>query len=363
MPKKRREIPWLQVRNETYYVFWYCTKAGRTKRLSLGVAATETLEAQKRFAAFLSEGHAAFTSGPARLTVRQACADYMREHVAQMVVDKKRAQTTVDHLIAWFKDDAISDIDIPACRAYADARRTGVIGGGKRRKTKEAADSTIRRELISLGTVANHAAKWKRIGPKANPPTPMPSIDLPQLSNDQRITSDSWLTKAELARAIETAPAKLRDFMVIAYDCAGRRRSVERLTKFQVDLARSQVNLTSPTETANERRSKKRRPITPITARARPVYERLMTATSTEFLFGAPSDMYFAFRRHMESIGLGHKRNPHILRHSRASHLLQDGVTLFAVAKLLGDTVATTERVYGHHSVEYVDDAIARASQ
>ena len=73
-----------------------------------------------------------------------------------------------------------------------------------------------------------------------------------------------------------------------------------------------------------------------------------------KYLFGIPTDMYRPFRKHMESIGLAHKRNPHILRHTRASHLLQEGVSLFNVAKLLGDTVATVERVYGHFCPDYM---------
>jgi integrase len=37
---------------------------------------------------------------------------------------------------------------------------------------------------------------------------------------------------------------------------------------------------------------------------------------------------------------------------SRATHLLQAGASIYDVAKLLGDTTATVERVYGHHSCE-----------
>jgi site-specific recombinase XerD len=43
-----------------------------------------------------------------------------------------------------------------------------------------------------------------------------------------------------------------------------------------------------------------------------------------------------------------------MIRHSRASHLLQDGEDLWKVARLLGDTVATVERVYAHVLPEHL---------
>jgi integrase len=40
--------------------------------------------------------------------------------------------------------------------------------------------------------------------------------------------------------------------------------------------------------------------------------------------------------------------HPHRLRHSYATHLLEDGVPIHHVAELLGDTVATVEGTYSH---------------
>ena len=49
---------------------------------------------------------------------------------------------------------------------------------------------------------------------------------------------------------------------------------------------------------------------------------------------------------------------PHTLRHTRATHLLQLGVDIWDVAGLLGDTVSTIERTYGHYSPDYLGDTL-----
>jgi hypothetical protein len=36
--------------------------------------------------------------------------------------------------------------------------------------------------------------------------------------------------------------------------------------------------------------------------------------------------------------------------------MLQDKVGIYAVAKLLGDTVATIDKTYGHHSTDFLKD-------
>lgn len=350
MRRQKREIPWLHLLKGVYYVYWYDKASGRTKRISLQTE--NALEAQKRYADFLGNGHEVFDESRRQvgLTVSQGLDDYYREHVTKKVVDIGRQEDCIAHLKAWFKDTAMSDVDIPASRAYADARRRGLVGGGKRRKTKAGSDSTIRRELGVLQSAINHARRWKRLGVNE-----VPVVELPPDSQPR----DIWLTPAELARAIEAATGQLKDFIMVAYYTAGRRDSVEALTRFQVDLKNNRVNLTSPNETATQRRSKKRRPVVPIDAKIRPVVDRLMEENrDSEWLFGANRNMYRAFRAHLTGLGLAEKAHPHVLRHSRATHLLQAGKSPWDVAKLLGDTLATVERVYGHHCADHLAEVI-----
>jgi integrase len=279
------------------------------------------------------------------------------EHVSKKVVDRNRAEGVAALLKRWFKNTPLEEVDIPACRAYAAARMKGELvspigrkdGAGK--GGRPVTESTARRELGVLAAAAGHAARWKRIGPAAKPVTPMPSIELPPGGAPRTV----FLTKEELARVIDAASGRLKDFIMVLYYTAARRRSVERLTRFQVDLRAGTINLTSPTESDNERRSKKRRPTVPIDAKIRPIIDRLYAESklaNNEWLWGDDKDMYGEFSDHMIALGLANKKHPHVLRHSRATHLLQAGKSIYTVAKLLGDSVATVDRVYGHHALD-----------
>jgi integrase len=349
MPRKLREIPWLDKVEGVYYVFWYDKDTRRTKRKSLDARDADV--AQDRFAQWLTHGRT-IQENRIGLTVTQALDDYWREHVAVKVVDKDRAEDAITHLKEWFGDDQIREIDIPASRNYTEARRTGKIGGGIRRHNAVGSESTARRELVVLGAAARHALRWKRI--TAND---LPQIELPAETRSEALADDKYLTREEYRWAVSQADGRLHDFMVLAYETASRRTAIETLTRFQIDLQNNRINLRNPNETDGQRRSTKRRVVVPLTTAARTVIEpRLLVMKPEEtYLFGDPApDLYWPFRSHMESIGLGHKRNPHILRHSRATHLLQAGVSLWDVAKLLGDTVATVERVYGHFSPDFM---------
>jgi len=52
--------------------------------------------------------------------------------------------------------------------------------------------------------------------------------------------------------------------------------------------------------------------------------------------------------------------SPHVLRHTRATHLLQQGVHPKAVADLLGYDVTTVLRVYGHACPDYLETALGQ---
>lgn len=56
--------------------------------------------------------------------------------------------------------------------------------------------------------------------------------------------------------------------------------------------------------------------------------------------------------------GLGPEVTPHTLRHTAATWLMQSGADLWDAAGFLGMSVATLERVYGHHHPDHQRTAV-----
>ncbi|MFZ1093476.1 MAG: tyrosine-type recombinase/integrase, partial [Xanthobacteraceae bacterium] len=67
-----------------------------------------------------------------------------------------------------------------------------------------------------------------------------------------------------------------------------------------------------------------------------------------------------AFSRAVQLAGLsseGGKIVPHTLRHTAATWLMQRGVSIWQAAGYLGMSPEILDRVYGHHSPDYLKDA------
>ncbi len=331
MPRPRSTIPWVEVHpSGVHYVYWYDAALRRTCKESLGTR--DAAEAQLAFARFLTAGPKnTRLVGPAGVTVRQVLDWYDTGHVEPNVVDKERQRDAFTHLLAFWSDKPIASITVEESRAYATARRNGVTG-------RVGSDSTVRRELKVLVAAAHHAEWMKRIT----------ALDLPHVDMPDEPTGGTvkWLTKDQLRTALSRSTGLLADFILLSYYTGARRHSIEFLRKTQVDLRLALIDL----QPAGGPITKKRRPKVPIFPEIRPTVERLMQRDG-EYLIGRR--MYKDFVRHMA--GLGIPAHPHMLRHSRASHMLMDGEDIWKVGKLLGDSVKTVERVYGHVNAEYLN--------
>lgn len=68
-------------------------------------------------------------------------------------------------------------------------------------------------------------------------------------------------------------------------------------------------------------------------------------------------EVHTSWRRIVKKSGLSGRITPHTLRHTRATWLMQAGVSPWEAAGHLGMTVKTLESVYGHHHPAYQERA------
>lgn len=353
MSRPKRTTPWLARRgnpnNGVFYAYWYNEEKRAVDKLSL--ATSDSVEAEIKFAEFLLNGREIRVPRPLGLTVGATLDDYLTEHVDKHCADGARQRDAVAHLKEFFGENRpIGDVNVPLSREYAKARIDGVIGGGKRRKVKTAAPSTVRRELNVLVAAANHAVWMKRTKETV-------AVDLPP---EKRLGPDDeapYYTHEELDKIFAEAEAiggELNLFVKLLYYTGARRRSIQDLTRSQVKMRERRILLQRP----GKKTTKKRQPIVPIFRSMVQDVEMLLMLTDKDRLFEA-ADFYRPYRDLCEKVGIDEeRRHPHVMRHTRATHLLQDGKSIYDVAKLLGDTIATVERVYGHHSHSHLAEKL-----
>lgn len=362
MPRKAREVPWLDTRGGVYYAFWYDAKARRTQRCSLRTE--DPIEATRLFAAFLTDGGSLYNGDQSSgLSAGKALDDYFSEHVRLKVVDQGRAELNITHLKKFFDLTDVASIDIPMCRSYVDARKSGLIGAKRRNGDPYIpGDGTLRRELGTLVAAVNHAVKWKRLSRNDVPP-----IEFPERPPAKQL----WLYPDEFERLLQAAPLDTRagGFIRLAYYTAARRRSIEQLEIFQVSLERNRINLAK----AGERTTKKRRPTVPIDPALRPALIHWLKTTDTNFVLRNSYNITSAFQTVLKYADMlmlperdgrpAGRPTPHTLRHTRATHLLQAGKSPWAVASLLGDTVTTVINNYGHHCPSHLEEVMGASEE
>lgn len=267
---------------------------------------------------------------------------YQSEHD---VVAWKRVKYAIQALTGYWVGKGVTDIDIPSCRQYTAFRMDQGVSL-----------STIARELTCLRAACHHAHRWSRIDrvPVFEVPTDLPKREI-------------WLFKDELRTLIDAADDTMKLFIRLCYGTGSRRAAIEQLQWDQLNFQRRTINLAK----IGERKTCKRRPTVPMGDLSDVLAHRHLHRKN-EWVLGSGRDLFYEFQKTLSNADLlsvpqrdgrpAGKITPHVLRHSRATHLLEDGASIFAVSKLLGDTPTTVQRVYGHICMSSLEDELSKST-
>ena len=74
-----------------------------------------------------------------------------------------------------------------------------------------------------------------------------------------------------------------------------------------------------------------------------------------------PALIYKIVRKYLDAVTTIDKRSPHVLRHTFATHLLDNGAELLAIKELLGHSSLAATQVYTHTSIEKIKKTYKQA--
>ena len=74
-----------------------------------------------------------------------------------------------------------------------------------------------------------------------------------------------------------------------------------------------------------------------------------------------PKSIYRLTTKYLPTVTTVKKKSPHILRHSFATHLMNNGAELNAVKELLGHASLAATQVYTHNTIEKLKNVHKKA--
>ena len=173
----------------------------------------------------------------------------------------------------------------------------------------------------------------------------------------------SFYTKEEFARLLNAIDTEdIRDLVRVAVNTGLRQGELISLQWNQVNLERGLITLDNKTHITKTKRVR----TLPINKPVNEVLTKRMQnrRESHNFIFtfnNEPIEQKFLtryFKRFVYKAGVNPKLNFHSLRHTFASWLVQGGISIYVVSKLLGHSDIKTTEIYSHLSSENFKNAV-----
>lgn len=214
----------------------------------------------------------------------------------------------------------------------------------------------MRKELGVLVAAINFCYRERKLSETVHVPLPQ-----------KPPARDRWLTRSEMAALLWNSRkghphtrSYLPLYMLIGIYTGARPEAILSLTWDRVNLDLRRIDFQVP----GRRVTKKRRPKVPIAGRLMRflayAYEQ-RTADNGPVLHRQGEPITRIIRGFKAAAARAELDNvtPHVLRHTCATWMAQQGVSMWQIAGFLGQDEATTSKIYAHHHPDYLTDAIS----
>ncbi len=221
---------------------------------------------------------------------------------------------------------------------------------------------SVNRKISSIQSLFNYCIRMNElaINPANNVQRPKVGSTLPTFVREESIAQ--LFEKTDF----EDSYAGCRDRMILLvfYSCGLRRDEL-------INLKIEDVNQFDCTIKVLGKRNKER--IVPITrellrdlnfyidirASLNSNFSYLFLTEAAKKLY--PSLVYKIVKKYLSLVSTMEKRSPHVLRHSFATHLLNEGANLQSIKELLGHISLSATQVYTHTSLDKLKDVYRKS--
>jgi len=231
-------------------------------------------------------------------------------------------------------------------------------------KALKSESRTINRKISSLKSFFKFELKKGNIDT-----TPMGNIVSPK--NKKRLPV--FVKEDETARMFSSLASHTEDWhslnarliLLLFYSTGMRLNELINLKTRQVDHSRKQIKILGKGN--KERIIPLSKEILQLIREYQDLRKKEFTQ-ETEFLFLTekgkklyPKYAYLLVHKQLEAFATLEKKSPHVLRHSFATHLMNNGADLNAVKELLGHSSLASTQIYTHTTIEKLKNVYKKA--
>lgn len=231
-------------------------------------------------------------------------------------------------------------------------------------KGEKNSSKTINRKISSLKTFFKFLIKKEiiEVSPMATIVSPKQNKRLPQFV--EKKDTETLFTHIEFGEGWTGKTEQL--ILQILYNTGMRQAELIGLKESQVDYAKSSIKVLG-------KGSKER--IIPISGELLEAIKSYVAAKNSQITIADrhyllvkqdgkqlyPKWVYNVAKKYLSMVTTIDKRSPHILRHTFATHLSNNGADLNAVKELLGHSSLAATQVYTHNTIEKLKDIYRKA--